>query len=269
MKIKIGFYSIFLIAVSCQSSKDDQSFETVDSQESYDMTNWSDAKKATYYSKSGQYFSDYLKVQDCKIPSSSHFGETLKSDLKVVVSAKDEVVFLSHFLQKDKENQIVIFPKYRVLSFQSELPLADSSSLAYPNSKLFKEVSHNEENTFLLNQLLFYPKTLNLDTLLTREWTQEFFQTMVCDYHFSNEEKILRHVINKLISDQETKIEHQVYLKLLFHHDKPQIDTEFVQKIAAIDHDKLIYSSFILGIKSEYPKLLNTLEKELDRIYSN
>lgn len=268
MKIKFGFYSILLIAAGCQSSQE-ESFETVDSQESYDMTDWSETKKATYYSKSGKYFSDYLKVQECKIPSPSHFGETLKSDLGIVVSTADEVVFLSHFLQKDKENQLVIFPKFRVLSFRSELPLADSSSLAYPNSTLFKEVSHTEENTFLLNQLLFYPKTLNLDTLFTREWTQEFFQTMVCDYHFSKEEKILRHVISKMIPDQHSEIEHEVYLKLLFHRDKPEIDTKFVQKIAALDQNKQIYANFILAIKSKYPKLLNALEKELNTIYGN
>lgn len=268
MNIKIGFYSILLLAVGCQSSND-ESFETVDSQESYDMTDWSEEKKATYYSKSGQYFTDYLKVQECKIPSFSHFEETLKSDLNVNVSQKDEVVFLSHFIQKDKENQLVIFPKYRVLSFKSELPLADSSSLAYPHSELFKEVSHKEENTFLINQLLFYPKTLNVDTLLTREWTQDFFQTIVCDYHFSKEEKIFSHVINKLIPGSNDGIENDVYLKLFFHREKPEIDTEFVQKIAQIDHDRKIYDRFILAIQSEYPKRITSLQKEVNRIYGN
>ncbi len=270
MKSILLLLPLIIIIVGCKEHEE-YDFSTVDSQESYNMTNWSFAKKKEYYRRIGKMNQDFLSYEKCEIPTFKKFQTSLKNDLKIEVSKNDPFIIVSHFLQTDSYNHLVIFPEHKNLAFGSELFLLDSVMVAHYYSKDYKELYHKEDLIYLLNQLVFNPKSLNLDTLIAQEWNQHFFQLMVCDYHFSRERKVFNVVINKLIEDQKQGIENDesFYLRLLFNRDSPRIDTQFVKKIALIDREKILYKAFLAALNKRYPKKQVQLEKKIDLIYSS
>jgi hypothetical protein len=102
--------------------------------------------------------------------------------------------------------RLVVFPQQRIISFDSEFPLLNTSSLTYYHSPDYKNLDHSSDYNIVLNKVLFAPDQKEIDKWLKDEQLQDLFIYLVCSFHFDSNEQIFRHVIDHIKNDPKSII---------------------------------------------------------------
>ncbi|MCS4305262.1 MULTISPECIES: hypothetical protein [unclassified Chryseobacterium] len=269
MKLSIITTILFLF-IGCKQKAQTYSYEREDSDEAYVMDSWSPEHKEDYYRKIGKLVSEFLIHEHYKAPSESEFNKIVNKNLKIPVNNTTYQIIPYHIFQKDSASgdasRLVLFPKERIISFDTEFPLLDTSSLKYYNSSDYKNLDHSEEYNIVLNKLLFTPNQEEIDKWLKDEQLNDLFFYLVCCFHFDSNEIIFRDVIGKIKSNPEKYSTE--YLLLLFQKDKAIIDRDFISRIAKLDHDKKLLPYFRSVLVEEFnEKEQRKFEIELNEAY--
>lgn len=269
MKLSIITAILFLF-IDCRQKAQNYSYELEDSDEAYVMDSWSVEHKEDYYQRIGKLLSGFLSREHYKIPSESEFNKTVSEKLKIQVNNTTYKIIPYHIFQKDSASgdasRLVLFPKVRIISFDTEFPLLNTSSLKYYNTPDYKNLDHSEEYNIVLNKLLFTPNQQEIDKWLKDEQLNDLFFYLVCSFHFDSNESVFKYVINKIKSNPE-KYSPEL-LQLLFQKDKPAIDQNFISRIAKLDHDKKLLSYFRSALAEEFnEKEQHNFETELNTAY--
>lgn len=240
---KIGIYcltALVFLFIGCFQQAQTYNYELEDSDEVYVMDSWTRDHKEDYYKRVGNLLYEFLSREKFTTPSESAFNNNIKLKLKTSVNNKNYQIIPYHIFQKDSINgdaaRLFIFPKQRFISFDSELPLLNKTSLAYYNSPDYKNLDHSSDYNIVLNKLLFIPNQAETDKWLKDDQLNDLFTYLVCCFHFDRNEKILRHVIKKIIDNPDKY--NSEYLQLLFYKDRIEIDQKFLSKIVKLDPDK-------------------------------
>jgi len=272
MKNKI-LIILLIFFINCKDKGQNYNYELEDSDESYVMDSWSNDQKEDYYNRVGNLAKEFLSRENYKIPDQSDFNNNLFDKLGVKMNSnKIYQIIPHHIFEKDSLDgytpQLIIFPSHKIVSFKSELPLLNKSSLEYYNSNDFKNLDHSKEFNPVINKLLFSPNEEEIDLWLKDEQLSKLFIYLVCSFHFEDK-KIFQHVIKKLSEESDTKKNNLEYLRLLFKRDKKVIDNLFLQKIANQDSENKMYVHFKNIINSEIFKANEQIDfqKEIDEIY--
>lgn len=163
--MKIIYYIILLfVFTSCKGQIEEEtvnekfSFEVEDSDESYDMSSWSVEKKTEYFKIVGSMLQKHLLANSYKLPNSLDFQNKIQDILNISIdTTKTYQIFTLHKNNNDdySAKEIIIFPKYKILAYNNELPLIDDNSIKYYNSEEFKNMDHSYDNNLNLNKLFF------------------------------------------------------------------------------------------------------------------
>jgi hypothetical protein len=255
MKNKI-LLVMLLIIINCKQNAQNYNYELEDSDETYVMDNWSNDQKNDYFNKVGNLVNEFLSHENYKTPNQNYFSKNLSEKLGVkVFSNKIYQIIPHHIFEKDSldgyAHQLIVFPTHQIVSFKSELPLLNKSSLQYYNSNDFKNLDHSNEYNTIINKLLFSPKEIEIDTWLNDKQLDELFTYLVCNFHFEDK-KIFQHVVKKLSEESDIKKNNLEYLQLLFKRDKKIIDIHFLKKIASFDNENRMYNHFKTLISKEF-----------------
>ncbi|MBD3907305.1 hypothetical protein NAL32_21500 [Chryseobacterium sp. Ch-15] len=272
MKNKI-LIILLILFINCKNKGQNYNYELEDSDESYVMDSWSNEQKEDYYNRVGNLVKDFLSQENYNIPNEKEFNKSLSDKLGIKPNSnKTYQIIPHHIFEKDSLDgyapQLIIFPNHQIVSFKSELPLLNKSSLKYYNSSDFKDLDRSKEFNAVINKLLFSPNDKEIDIWLKDEQLNKLFTYLVCSFHFEDK-KIFQHVIKKLSEESDTKKNNLEYLQLLFKRDRKVINNHFLKEIASQDIENKMYVHFKNVINSE---IFNVNEqkgflKEIDEIY--
>lgn len=277
MQIKlldIYIYSLLLI-ISCKSNQK-YSYELADSNGTYIVDSWSADQKKDYYNKSAELIREFLSWEKIDPPAKTTFLTSLKK-LNILVDTNNTYQIVPYnIFEQDTLNrlapQLVIFPKHRIVSFLSELPLLDNENLVHYKSEDFRKIDRSLDYNIILNKLLFTPELYEVDNWLQKEHLDDLFEYLVCSLHFTDNMTVFQNVIKKLQNRKYIEKYNFRYLQLLFKPNEKILDTSFVSKIAALDHEKIIYRRFIKALNSDIKLLsaneLNLMRSGIENIYS-
>lgn len=262
--------TIFFLLIGCKQKAQNYSYELEDSDEAYVMDSWSAEHKKDYYQKIGKLLGEFLSREHYKTPSESIYNKVVNEKLKISVNNTAYQIIPYHIFQKDSTSgdtsRLVLFPKERIISFDTEFPLLDTSSLQYYNSPDFRNLDHSTEYNIVLNKLLFTPNQQEIEQWLKDEQLNDLFFYLVCCFHFDSNETVFRHVIHKIKSDPEKYSAE--FLQLLFQKDKTVIDTDFISNIAKLDRDKKLLDYFKNALTGEFnEKEQKKFENDLNAVY--
>lgn len=269
MKLNILTALTFLF-IGCTQKAQHYSYELEDSDEAYVMDSWTADHKEDYYKKVGNLLHEFLTREHYTTPSESEFNKKLKEKLKISVNKKSYQIIPYPIFQKDSTGgdalRLVVFPQQRIISFDSEFPLLNTSSLTYYHSPDYKNLDHSSDYNIVLNKILLTPDQKEIDKWLKDEQLQDLFIYLVCSFHFDSNEPIFRHVIGHIKNDPEKY--NSEYLRLLFYRDKKEIDREFLSKIKEVDPDRKLLVYFRNAIAEEFNKKdRERYEKGFDAVY--
>ena len=156
--IKHSLYTLvfLLLFFSCKGQDkkiEAYNFELEDSDHSYIMNDWSDAKKEEYYKRVANLISDIH--DDYKTPSKTHFSDVINNSLNLKVDYNKTFQIAPKTIIGDYEMEIIIFPNNRIITLSNELPLLDSVSVKHYRSNDFKNLDHTTDNNLVLNEVFF------------------------------------------------------------------------------------------------------------------
>ena len=241
--------------------KVDSDFELEDSDESYVMDNWSQDKKNDYYNKVANLVVEFLSWQNYSAPDENLFSKQLNEQLNINVK-KDSLLMKFPFSysnnEVEKEN-LIIFPKQKIVVFESELPLLNKLNIEHYHTKDYRSLDNSKSYNVVINKLLF-DKTLSdsdIDKYLSDESLNDLFIGLVLNYHYSGNNKIFKNVINNFIIKGENGEEiNSDIIESLFYRknilkEEFEIDNLFLKKIVAIDKNKILLPQFLLICKDE------------------
>lgn len=160
--IKLILLLLYVLITSCKGQYNEKansySFELQESDDqAYDMRDWSLEKREEYYKRCGNLIADLLRENGYTTPDNGVFIERIKKifDYEVDTSKSYQEISLINSNDGHSANEIIIFPKLKIIALNNELPLLDSSSLNYYKSKDYKGMDHSYDNNLNLNKLLF------------------------------------------------------------------------------------------------------------------
>ena len=265
---------LLFLCFSCKDNAQNYDYEVEDSKTAYDMSSWSNDQKNDYYEKASNLIDEFFKRENFKSLNKTEFNKTVYNKLGIRIDTKRKYQLIPYSIfQKDSadgyDNQMIIFPDKRIISFTSELPLLNKSSLKlYSNPDELKRLNGGISYDLVLNKILFNENIKEIDYWLKQESLSDLFIDLVANYHFDDNEKIFRFVINKLQNEIDKNTYKIAYLQLLFYRDRKQIDKNFLLKIVKLDKDKKLYSHFKNIIISEFSKDEQLIfSKEINEIY--
>lgn len=243
MMKKLNFFTLFIFSIfliSCKGhvnneegkSNQEYSFEVDDSDESYDMTNWSEGKKQEYYSQVGKLIQYFLTNNGYKIPSKKEFTNKIDENfnLKVDFQKNYQIIPLKSTEDPHMPKEIVIFPNERIIAFDKELPLLDENSLRYYKSEDFRDLDHTYDNNLNLNKLLFsseidYKKSEVAISDLQKNNIKIVGQKVFVTSHDFNKDNFLDSILvfkNKLTTDKFEQEHFDLIIKVKLSNNKSQ-----------------------------------------------
>ena len=239
-----------------ENKKEQYSFELEDSDESYVMDNWSQDKKNEYYNETVNLIVEFLSGQNYNAPNENLFSKQLKEQLNIDVK-KDSLFMKLPFLNSNSEfekENLIIFPKQKIVAFESELPLINKANIEFYHSKDYKSLDNSKSYNVVINKLLF-DKTLSdieIDEYLLDKSLNDLFICLITNYHFTGNNKILKSVVNNFIQkiekgeDLNSDIFESLFYKKNSLKEEFEIDNLFLKRIVAIDKNKILLPQFLL-----------------------
>ena len=193
---------------------------------------------------------------DNNAPNENLFSKQLKEQLNIDVK-KDSLFMKLPFLNSNSEfekENLIIFPKQKIVAFESELPLINKANIEFYHSKDYKSLDNSKSYNVVINKLLF-DKTLSdieIDEYLLDKSLNDLFICLITNYHFTGNNKILKSVVNNFIQkiekgeDLNSDIFESLFYKKNSLKEEFEIDNLFLKRIVAIDKNKILLPQFLL-----------------------
>lgn len=247
--------------LNSEIQKEEFGYELEDSDEAYVMDDWSEKKKNDYYTKTANLIMEFLSWEGYKAPTNDYFSKELNNQFNIKINEDAtfiKIPFCNFEKEQSQEDSLIIFPRQKIISLQSELPLLNKSMIKFYHSKDYQNLDNSLSYNLVINKLIF--SDLNeseISKYISDSSLSDLLFCLVVNHHYSRNDRILNFVIKSLISKktqgQETNIDDikSLVYKRQGLNSEYIIDNIFLKKIAKIDKNKILIADLLSIAKYE------------------